>query len=119
MGSSIDTELGTVMFTDVVGYSALTEADEMGTLQLVKRDLDSIQAIAQKFGGKVCDRIGDGLFMYFRDATKAVECAIRIQEQMADNAQRRPPDQCLQHRIGIHLGDVVISSEKVLGDSVN
>ncbi len=111
--------LAAIVFTDIVDFSALTQRDEERTLRLAHRDMDCIRKICQHCQGKVLKSTGDGLLMYFESATQAVACAMQTQKKMADLVRTCPPEEVLQHRIGIHLGDVFVSQDDVMGDGVN
>jgi class 3 adenylate cyclase len=111
--------LAAIVFTDVVSFSARAQANEALTLRLVKRDFEAISLICAAHEGQVLKTTGDGLLMSFPTAAAAVQCARRIQETMAHNARVLPPEQVLEHRIGIHLGDVFITEQDVMGNDVN
>ncbi|NER80233.1 MAG: adenylate/guanylate cyclase domain-containing protein, partial [Leptolyngbya sp. SIO1D8] len=72
-----------------------------------------------RFGGQVLKSTGDGLLMSFLSAVQAVRCSQEIQQQLAHFAEGLAPREYLQHRIGIHLGDVLFSHADVLGNGVN
>jgi class 3 adenylate cyclase len=111
--------LAAIVFTDVVGYSARMGADEEGTLRLFKDDSVQIQAICEKHEGEIRKFTGDGMLMYFHSAVQAVACALEVQRLQAEKARTLPSEQVLQHRIGIHLGDVFVTEGDVMGDGVN
>lgn len=111
--------LATIVFTDVVGYSARMQGAERHTLALVRRDLAVVAAECEHCGGKVVKNTGDGLLMHFSTAGRAVECALRVQAAFARAAKGLPPEDVLQHRIGIHLGDVFLTDSDAVGDGVN
>ncbi|MBN1554871.1 MAG: adenylate/guanylate cyclase domain-containing protein [Phycisphaerae bacterium] len=111
--------LAAIVFTDIVDYSAHMQKNEDKTLRLAKRDLDAIREICNQCEGRVLKFTGDGLLMYFESATQAVACAMRSQAHFAAVAKKVPPEEQLQHRIGIHLGDVFVSEDDVMGDGVN
>jgi class 3 adenylate cyclase len=111
--------LAAIVFTDVVNFSGRMSIDEEHTLNLVQRDLASMSRVCEQFGGKVLKWTGDGLLLYFTSAVQAVACALKIQQQIAATAHELPPEEMLQHRIGIHLGDVFVSATDVMGDGVN
>ncbi len=111
--------LAAIVFTDVVGYSARMQIEEDKTITLVKRDLTALQKICQSHDGKVIKDTGDGLFMYFSSLDSALKTSTGFLEYL-DTAQRTfTPDKRLEHRVGIHLGDVVVNDADVLGDGVN
>jgi class 3 adenylate cyclase len=111
--------LAAIVFSDVVNYSGRVSRDEEYTLKLVRRDLDQMTRFCEKFEGKVLKFTGDGLLMYFTSAVQAVTCALEIQKAFAQRATELSAEEVLQHRIGIHLGDVFVSPTDVVGDGVN
>jgi class 3 adenylate cyclase len=111
--------LAAIIFTDVVGYSALMAANEEYTLDLLRRDFQIMKQLCQRFEGRVLKTIGDALLMYFPSAVKAVNCAQEIQLSLAEIAAKLAPEDVLTHRIGIHLGDVFFNGTDVMGDGVN
>jgi class 3 adenylate cyclase/DNA polymerase III delta prime subunit len=111
--------LAAIAFSDVVGFSARMGKDEVHTLELVDRDFHKMTACCQKYEGKVLKSLGDGLLMYFASAVQAVACAYEIQNEFAGNAIALPANDVLEHRIGIHLGDVFFNDVDVMGNGVN
>jgi class 3 adenylate cyclase len=111
--------LAAIVFSDVVNYSGRMSRDEEYTLKLVRRDLNQMTRFCEKFEGKVLKFTGDGLLMYFNSAVQAVTCALEIQKAFAQRATELSAEEVLQHRIGIHLGDVFVSPTDVVGDGVN
>ena len=111
--------LAAVMFTDVVGFSRTVGEDEERGLRLTGRDLDLIGELVRMFDGRVLKSTGDGVLALFTSGVQAVSCAQEIQKQLAEQAQTLPPEEVLEHRIGIHLGDVYVSGNEVMGDGVN
>ncbi len=111
--------LAAIMVTDAVGFSARMSVDEALTLRLIDRDLTLIAQICLDFGGKVLKSTGDGLLMYFLSAVEAVSCGLEMQRQLTEQTLGLDPDQYLDHRIGIHLGDIVVSEQDVMGNGVN
>lgn len=111
--------LAAIVFTDVVSFSARMQADEEATLALLKRDFDAMREICTQHQGSVLKTTGDGLLLYFSSAVQAVACALAMQRFFAEQAKTRPPAQSLVHRLGIHLGDVFVNEQDVMGDGVN
>ncbi|OLP16590.1 hypothetical protein BST81_20550 [Leptolyngbya sp. 'hensonii'] len=111
--------LAAVVFTDGVNFSARMSQDEEGTLDRISQDLDVMRELCQRYDGRVLKSTGDGLLMCFSSALNAVTCALEIQKEITEAASLLPPDKALQHRIGIHLGDVFISESDVMGTGVN
>ncbi|MBI2518016.1 MAG: adenylate/guanylate cyclase domain-containing protein [Opitutae bacterium] len=111
--------LAAIVFTDVVGFSARMQADEVSTLRLLQRDFAAVRALCGKHQGSVLKTTGDGLLLYFSSAVQAVACALAMQRHFAGVSRKGPTEETLVHRVGIHLGDVFVSEEDVMGDGVN
>lgn len=111
--------IATVVFTDCVGFSARMSVDEDLTLDLIRRDLKLIKHLCDRLEGRVLKFTGDGLMMCFASAIQAVKCAIEVQETLTRQATELPPNQVLKHRIGIHVADMFITENDVMGNGVN
>lgn len=117
---TLESNLGTIIFSDVVNYTALSVANQKLTLELVNRDFRMIREICDKYQGKVLKEMGDGLLIFFPEsAVKAVACALEIQRNLAESATVLPPSHVLQHRLGIHLGEVFFLNNDIRGTGVN
>jgi adenylate cyclase len=104
--------LAAILVTDVVGYSKLIGRDEAGTLAgLEALRTEIIEVQIRKHAGRLFKAVGDGFLIEFASAVQAVSCAKAIQE-----ANREGP---LPLRIGIHVGDVVVQGDDLMGDGVN
>ena len=101
-----------IMFTDVVGYSALTERDEAGAVRVRDDHRDLVRTLVAQYDGEVVDATGDESLSIFPSALQAVDCALALQ-----GALRSHPT--LRVRIGIHLGDVLRRDGEVIGEGVN
>lgn len=112
-------QLTAVMFTDVVGYSAMVQADERAALALLEFHRRLLRAQVKRFGGSVVDAAGDGHLVTFGSALAAVECAIAVQDELARRNAGEPAAAPLRLRIGLHQGDVERSGARVSGDGVN
>ncbi|WP_354636412.1 AAA-like domain-containing protein [Planktothricoides raciborskii] len=120
VGSLLESStLAAIVFTDVVNSTAQMVANQQQMLELLKRDFDLMREICQRYGGRVLKCTGDGLLIYFDSAVKAVACSQQIQKTLSKNAASLPPDLVLEHRIGVHLGDVFFSGDDVFGAGVN
>lgn len=111
--------LAAIVFTDVVSFSSRMQSDELGTLKLLQRDFDVMRRICTEHEGAVLKTTGDGLLLTFTSAVQAVACALTMQRQFAAEAKGLAAGDALQHRIGIHLGDVLVHDQDVMGDGVN
>jgi len=111
--------LAAIMFTDAVGFSRQVGENEDRGLRLVSRDLKQIAKMVKLHDGRVLKHTGDGCLAFFSSGVQAVACAQEIQQHFAEQARTLPAEEVLQHRIGIHLGDVYLSGNEVMGDGVN
>src|SRR6476469_4563608 len=116
----LESNLAAIIFSDVVNSTALSVANQKLTLELVNRDFNIIRGICAKHQGKVLKEMGDGLLICFPEsAVKAVACALEIQRSFAEAATTLPPSHVLQHRIGIHLGEIFSFEKDIRGAGVN
>ncbi len=107
-----DRQLLAIMFTDVVGYAAITERDEASAVRIREAHRNLVRTLVKQFDGEVVDVTGDESLSIFASALRAVDCAMALQ-----GALRSDPD--LRVRIGIHLGDVLRKDGEVIGEGVN
>jgi adenylate cyclase len=116
----MERRLAAILAADVVGYSRLMGEDEVGTLTALKAHREELIAprIAAR-RGRIVKLIGDGILAEFPSAVEAVECAVEIQEAMAERNADLPDERQLAFRIGINLGDVVVEGDDLYGDGVN
>ncbi len=106
------TRLAAIMFTDIVGYTALMGKNSKKALELLHKNREIHKPVIKKHHGKWLKEMGDGILVQFDSAVDSVRCAIEIQKRA-----REELDGLL--RIGIHLGDVTIENDDVFGDGVN
>ena len=119
-GSGSGRRLAAIVFTDVVGYSARMQRDEKSTMALVEADFALMRERCAQHGGEVLNTMGDGLLLCFPSAVQAVTCALQIQSEFGQRCGTLPPEQALEHRIGVHIGDVFRQETGGLaGDGVN
>jgi TolB-like protein/class 3 adenylate cyclase len=111
--------LAAIMFTDMVGYSALAQRDEARALELLEEHRQQLRAIFPRFNGTEIKTIGDAFLVEFHSALEAAQCAIEIQRTLAKRNHDVPAERQIEIRIGIHIGDVVHRDNDVYGDGVN
>ena len=107
------------MFTDVVGYTSLTQRDESLAMQLLSEQRNLVRPSVSRHGGREVKTIGDAFLVEFDSALEAVRCAVDIQHSLHDLNSTRSSENGVELRIGIHLGDVIHSQNDVYGDAVN
>jgi len=105
-------QLAAIMFTDIVGYTALMGENEASAYQLLKKNRQVQKPLIEKHSGKWLKEMGDGVLASFSTVSDAVYCALAIQK-----ACQKEPD--LKLRIGLHQGEVIVEDGDVFGDGVN
>jgi adenylate cyclase len=112
--------LTAVFASDVVGYSRLMGADEEGTLtRLNAHRREFLEPKIREHRGRIVKRTGDGILIEFASAVDAARCAMEIQRGMNERNAPVPPDQRIELRVGIHVGDVIFEEGDIFGDGVN
>ena len=109
-----------ILAADVAGYSRLMGADEEGTLARLKahrRNL--IDPMIAEHRGRVVKTTGDGILIEFPSVVDAVRCAVDVQRAMAEHNTAETPENRIEFRVGINLGDIIIDGEDIYGDGVN
>ncbi|MGD1055157.1 MAG: adenylate/guanylate cyclase domain-containing protein [Nitrososphaerales archaeon] len=111
--------LAAIMFTDVVGYTALAQRNEKHALGLLEEYRAVTREALPKFHGREVKTIGDAFMVEFTSALEASQCAIDMQRRMHERNQKVSQADRLWARIGIHVGDVERKGNDILGDAVN
>jgi adenylate cyclase len=112
-------KLAAIMFTDMVGYSALSQRDDRLALELLEEHRHLLREIFPRFHGTEIKTIGDAFLVEFGSALEAAQCAIEIQRTLAKRNHDVTLDRRIELKIGIHIGDVVHRDGDVYGDGVN
>ena len=112
-------KLAAIMFTDMVGYSALAQKNEALALKLLDEHRQLLRPLFRQHNGTEIKTIGDAFLVEFTSALDAVHCAAEIQKNLREHNASSGETTKTQLRIGLHLGDVVYREDDVLGDGVN
>ena len=115
----VDRRLAAILAADVVGYSRLMEADEAGTARLLREHRAAGDPLVTEHGGRIVKTTGDGVLIEFPSVVGAVQCAVALQKLMAEGNVGVSSERRMEWRVGIHLGDIIIDGEDILGDGVN
>lgn len=120
-GHKVERRLAAILVADVVGASGLMEANEEGTLSVIRTILSEIiEPAASRHRGRMVKTMGDGALLEFASPVEAILCAVEAQTGIAERVEHHSGDQAVQLRMGINLGDIVITEDgDILGDSVN
>ena len=112
--------LAAILAADVVGYSRLMSANEVGTLAGLKahrREL--VDGKIAEHQGRIVKVTGDGMLVEFPSVVNAVACAAEIQRTMRKRNADVPEDRRIEFRIGVNLGDIIVEDDDIFGDGVN
>ena len=114
MGSPATEELPrrltAVMFTDVVGYTAMMQEDEEAARVVRLLHREALEATVAAHGGELVQYLGDGSLSTFPSAVRAVSAGIEVQRALRDSVRLR---------VGVHEGEVAFDDQGIYGDSVN
>ncbi|NND35039.1 MAG: hypothetical protein HKN76_20805, partial [Saprospiraceae bacterium] len=105
-------KLTAIMFTDIVGYTAMMQKDETKAVLFRDRHRESFRRLHEKYKGEILQYYGDGTLSIFNSSVQAVQCGVALQQEMLKFPH-------LPLRIGIHVGDIIKREEEVIGDAVN
>jgi adenylate cyclase len=111
--------LAAILAADVAGYSRLMGEDEVGTVQALSEHRAAADPIVGRHGGRIVKTTGDGVLIEFTSVVGAVECALALQQLSTERNAAIAADRRMEWRIGVHLGDVLIEGDDILGDGVN
>ncbi len=111
--------LAAIMFTDMVGFSALTYQDELLSKEIVDEHREIIRQFIRAHNGNENQTTGDGFLIEFPSAVDAVQCAIEVQTYFHEKSKHLTLDRKIQIRIGIHLGDIIIEGTQFHSNGVN
>lgn len=94
------------------------EADEEATLRLLAAHRLIIDSIIDLHDGRVVNTAGDSVLAEFPSPVEAVRAASEIQDALRTRNESLPERRRMVFRIGVHLGDVMIEDDDLLGDGV-
>jgi adenylate cyclase len=116
----MERRLSAILSADIVGYSRLMGANEVGTLDaLNNRRATILEPVVAAHNGRIFKLTGDGVLAEFGSAVSAIESAIAIQHDLQGRNANVPEDRRIEMRIGINLGEIIAQDGDIYGDGVN
>jgi adenylate cyclase len=104
--------LAAILFTDIVGSTAIMQKDEQAAVAINKRYVAVLKQFVTSHHGEILNDYGDGSLCVFHSATEALRCAVEMQQQLQTDIK-------VPLRIGLHIGEIFFEDGKVFGDGVN
>jgi len=115
----MERRLAAILAADIAGFSRHMEADEEAALATLEGHQATAHACVAAFEGRVFGSAGDSVIAEFPSAVQAVRCALRMQADIAARNAELAPERRMLFRVGVHVGDVMLSAENVFGHGVN
>jgi len=116
---TVERKLAAIFAADIAGYSRLMARDEVATLARLKACRAIIDGLIASHRGRIFNTAGDSVVADFASAVDAVQCAVAVQAAITTENAGGGADEPMQFRIGVHVGDVMVDGENLLGDGVN
>jgi len=114
----VKTSIITVMFTDMVGSTDLTQAKgDAAAQEVVRRHNTIVRTALAQFAGREIKHTGDGIMASFASAAGAVEASVVIQRNVTAHNERMP-QQTLHLRIGLNAGEPIQEEDDLFGTTV-
>lgn len=113
MPDSVQRKLTTILAADAEGYSRMMESDEVAVVRALRASRQIFSKLIERHRGRIANTAGDGLIAEFPSVVEAVQCAIDVQQELGGSTAT------LRFRIGVHLGDVIVDGNDLLGEGVN
>ncbi len=115
----MDRKLATIFASDVVGFSKMMGIDEVKTLEILKQRRDVIDKIIDDHDGLIFGSAGDSVIAEFASPIKAAEAAVETQVKMKTMNHGKEDSDKMTFRVGINIGDVMVTDNNLFGDAVN
>ena len=115
----VQRKLAAIFAADIAGYSRLMARDEVSTLARLKACRTIMDGLIASHRGRIFNTAGDSVVADFASTVDAVQCAVAVQAAIATEDAGEAADEPMQLRIGVHVGDVMVDGDNLLGDGVN
>jgi adenylate cyclase len=117
VSTQVQRKLTTILAADAAGYSRAMDADEVRALGDLRSARGVFAKLIERHHGRIANTAGDGLIAEFPSVVEAVQCAVEVQSELDGSTPL--PESALRFRIGVHLGDVIVDGDDLLGEGVN
>lgn len=115
----LERRLVAILAADIVGYSRHMERDETAALATLSRLRVVADELIAGHKGRITGTAGDSILAEFSSVVDALDCAVKIQAGVATTGEDQAPEQRMQFRIGVNVGDVMVKDGDIFGDGVN
>jgi len=115
----LERKLAAILCADVFGYSLLMGENEEATLRTLSSHRKIIDGLIEQHHGRFVNSAGDSVLAEFASVVNAVQCAVEVQAALKVENANVPVERCMEFRIGVNLGDVMVEGEQIYGDGVN
>ncbi|MBT3735689.1 MAG: adenylate/guanylate cyclase domain-containing protein, partial [Gammaproteobacteria bacterium] len=112
-------KLVAILAADVVGFSKKMGENEDRTLQNLKACRTITDESIVTYHGRVFGSAGDSVIAEFGSPVDAVVAAVEFQKNLRDRNNEVDPENQMQFRVGLNLGDVIVEGDNLYGDGVN
>ena len=109
----------TVLALDVVGFSKSMSIDEDRTLVNLQARRKFVDQLIEQKGGRIFNTAGDSVLAEFPNPVDAVECGVQIQNKSVSINNQSDEADKMSFRIGLNMGEVLVSDGDLFGDAVN
>ena len=116
---NLERRLATILCADIAGYSKMMAESEERTVRVFRGHREIFESLVKLHRGRIFNTAGDALLAEFNSAVEAVRCATEIQAALRTRNEHLAPEERMQFRVGINLGDVIVQGGDLLGDGVN
>lgn len=116
---NFERKLAAIMFTDIYGYSRLMSSDEIKALNMLSEHDRVVENVIKFYKGNILKKMGDAILAEFNSSVDALNCAIKIQDDLKDYNSKKSRDERIIIRIGLHAGDVIVKDNDLFGEGIN
>ena len=109
----------TIMFTDIVGYSAIVDKNQSHAMELLSMHDKIIEPIIKENNGRIIKKIGDAIFAEYSNPSESIQAAQKTQVELSKRNSVCNPKDKIVIRIGLHIGDVIRKDDDLFGHDVN